>query len=314
MHFRLHLLPAALLGAGLIVPAGPASAQEIDMGPISGPETGFTGTWWDVGRPLQSSTVYRHQPDGALLRLEGNLEAESYRVVGDSVLMSGGMLPLMEGGDTRSEFRIVGDTMWFGRDEVPKIRVAPALPEARDPLQGWWAYSRHGGSFLMDFTPDGRLIRWMIQTAEWESGGGDTIILKIGRRRSRYTWTARDRLLVLTPVAGGEPTRLLRIEEADHVRPGVSALHDPSFARCEWVRDTAERFLHEERIDVYDDTGGPWGHFDHRANRLRLARDALRDPGRAPHVTAHLVAHSLGFGTTPDTEWIAEEVARSCTR
>lgn len=79
------------------------------------------------------------------------------------------------------------------------------------------------------------------------------------------------------------------------------------------IRATAERFLTEDRIGTYASDNGLWGFYDAMAGAMRLWKEAMPQTKVLAHTTAHLAAHALGYGATPDQEWIAEAIARQCT-
>lgn len=158
--------PAMLAIASLLaLPALALSAQILphELGPIvrGADDPAFVGAWRAVDEPSGSLTIYIHYPDGRLLQTHGSLEAARYSVVGDSVRFEGGYGELVEPERAPLEYRIRGDSLWLGRDELAQIRIVE--PEgADDPLEGQWTYQRHGKSFVVEFTRDGRYIRWIV--------------------------------------------------------------------------------------------------------------------------------------------------------
>lgn len=301
--FLLALIPAPL-GAQI----DPAELGQLLRGPDDPP---FVGTWLGVDDPSGSLTIYAHSPDGHLFRLHGSLAASHYEVVDDSIRFEGGLGELIGPERATLGFRIRRDSLWIGVDDLAQIRIH--TPEgAADPLEGKWTYTRHGRVFVVEFTRDRRYIRWMVVGGPRYELLADTLVLDVGGVSRRSIWSINGDLLTIRDDSG-RVARFLRVDDPAELEIPLGATDDPRTANCDVIRATAERFLADGRIATYANDNGLWGFYDVQANGIRLWKETMPDTNVLAHTTAHLAAHALGYGATPDKEWVAEEVARRCT-
>lgn len=299
-----RLVAAALL-VGLLLSAPWASAQDLHHN--------IVGLWLPVDRVLAAPVaLLRFDEVGRAFQLEASLRASAYVIEGDSLRTTGGDYALLHPTGVLF-FRLRGDSLWVGEDRLAEVRIGPRLGDARDSLTGRWGYERHGNRFERAFTMDGRIVLSIVHEGS-HAWRGDTLALSMAGRSRTTIAAIRDGLLVLTDIDGdGGEARFRRIADMpDDIRAELA--FEPSPMACRALHRESGRLV-EGRIFKFEGKEDElWGDFHHATREVHLLNSLIGRGRIAALAIGHLAAHALGFGPTPETEWVAEKVVRACLR